>query len=96
VPEADRDDRKGYVKELRGLVDYQCLYSIQFKGLTMAVIVALFIIFIAIGNVLAWLTNAAYAFNHFSAALNLEALVSFVGILAAPLGVLHGIYLWFV
>jgi hypothetical protein len=60
-----------------------------------SILVALFIIALAIGNVLAWVTNVIYAFNHFSATLSLEVLVSFVGILAAPLGVLHGIYLWF-
>jgi hypothetical protein len=58
-------------------------------------IVALFILLLAIVSVAGWITNVVYAFNHFSAALSVEVVVSFVGILAAPLGVLHGIFVWF-
>jgi hypothetical protein len=43
-----------------------------------------------------WITNAAYAYHHFDAGITLENLVAFAGVIAAPLGVLHGIYLWFV
>jgi spore maturation protein SpmA len=57
--------------------------------------IGIFIIILAIVNVAGWITNVVYAFNHFSAALSVEIIVSLVGILAAPLGVLHGIYLWF-
>jgi hypothetical protein len=46
-------------------------------------------------SVAGWITNVVYAFNHFSSALTVEVIVSFIGILAAPLGTLHGIYLWF-
>ncbi|MEQ0775917.1 hypothetical protein ABLT15_26785 [Paraburkholderia tropica] len=42
-----------------------------------------------------WITNIVYVFHHFGAALSLEVVSAFVGVVLAPLGVLHGIYLWF-
>lgn len=42
-----------------------------------------------------WVTNIVYVLHHFSAALSLEVVSAFVGVVLAPLGVVHGIYLWF-
>lgn len=45
--------------------------------------------------VVAWVTNALYVFQHFSSAITMELIVAVIGVLMAPLGVLHGVYLWF-
>jgi hypothetical protein len=45
-------------------------------------------------NVAAYVTNAVYVLGHFSASLTLETIVALVGILAVPLGVFHGVYIW--
>lgn len=60
----------------------------------MTIIVIVWLI-IALASFAGWVTNVFYAFSHFSSALTVEVIVSFIGILAAPLGTLHGIYLWF-
>lgn len=42
-----------------------------------------------------YITNVIWAFKHMSAGITLETLVAFVGVLVAPLGILHGVYAWF-
>lgn len=46
-------------------------------------------------NVAGYASNAVWVFKHINAGFTFEALVSLVGLLVAPLGVLHGIYTWF-
>ncbi|KVZ18625.1 hypothetical protein WT88_29530 [Burkholderia stagnalis] len=57
-------------------------------------LVYLFVVGMVLTWVSAWVTNAVYAFHHFAGSPSFEVVVSFVGILFAPLGALHGFYLW--
>ncbi|MBY4725727.1 MULTISPECIES: hypothetical protein [Burkholderia] len=49
----------------------------------------------AILGISGYVTNVIWAFKHMSAGITLETLVAFVGLLVAPLGILHGVYTWF-
>lgn len=60
---------------------------------TFQTIVVVYILMV-LATIAGYITNVIYAFNHFSSALTVETIVSFIGILAVPLGVLHGVYLW--
>jgi hypothetical protein len=42
-----------------------------------------------------YVSNIVWIFHHFSAAFSIETLVALVGVLAAPLGIMHGIWTWF-
>ncbi len=55
----------------------------------------LFIVLAVVLNAAAYVTNFIYCLHHFSSTFSVETLVAFVGIIAAPLGMLHGYYLWF-
>ncbi len=58
-------------------------------------LIPLLIVLAVVINAAAYVTNFIYCIHHFSAAISVESIVAFVGIVAAPLGMLHGYYLWF-
>ncbi|MDF0504869.1 hypothetical protein POK33_29470 [Burkholderia cenocepacia] len=57
-------------------------------------VIAVWLVMVLLG-IAGYITNAVWAFKHMAAGITLETLMAFVGLLAAPLGVLHGIYTWF-
>lgn len=59
-------------------------------------VVVLFSVISFLLTIGAYFTNLVWLFAHFTTTvLTLEGIVGLVGVLAVPLGVLHGIYLWF-
>jgi hypothetical protein len=62
------------------------------KTLTSILLLQLILVFFIVSG---YITNAIWLFKHFSAGITLETIISLVGVVAAPLGVLHGLYLWF-
>lgn len=61
----------------------------------LAIVWILFVLALAGATVLAWITNAIYVFHSFGAAITPEVLIAIAGTVLAPLGSLHGVYLWF-
>jgi hypothetical protein len=49
---------------------------------------------IALINLAAYITNAYWVLKNFGSAITLETVLAAVGIIAAPLGILHGFYVW--
>jgi hypothetical protein len=60
----------------------------------MIIIIVLWLVFALLAGA-GYVTNIVWLFQHFSAAFSLETIVALIGVVAAPLGVLHGIWSWF-
>ena len=63
---------------------------LDFEGGLILMLISLFIAAFA-----GWITNTIYVFQNIDGALTGHFILVCVGVISVPLGVLHGIWLWF-